>query len=76
MSKFLKSKNICKGIGKFKKNKLLGTKISEEVKLKMSTSQLNNKDKSKKPVRCIETGEVFESIRDASRKYNISGIGH
>lgn len=56
-----------------------GTKHSEETKRKMSEAKkgkhLNRKDLSKK-ILCIETGEVFESIRDAQRKTGIyqSGI--
>lgn len=41
---------------------------SEEVRKRMSDAQV----KTKKPVRCIDTGEVFESETEAMKKYNIS----
>ena len=40
-------------------------KRSEETKRKISLSR-----KDKKRVRCIETGEIFESLSEAARKYN------
>ena len=44
--------------------KIKGHKHSEETKRKLSLSR-----KDKKRVRCIETNEVFESIRAAAKKY-------
>lgn len=61
---------------KGKPNSNKGMKCSEETKRKISEARkgkfINRKDLSKK-VLCVETGEVFESIRDASRKTGISG---
>lgn len=53
----------CKRIGKTMK----GKKHSEETKRKMSEA---HKDWSKK-VLCVETGEIFESAKDAQRKTGI-----
>lgn len=59
-------------------NKLhkIGTKRSEETKQKMSEARkgklINHKSLSKK-VLCVETGEIFESTRDAERQ---TGIRH
>lgn len=47
---------------------LKGIERSAEVRLNMSKAQT----KTKRPVRCIDTGEKFESITDASKKFNIS----
>lgn len=41
---------------------------SEEVRKRMSEAQV----KTKKPVRCIDTGEVFESETEAMKKFNIN----
>jgi len=51
-----------------------GRKLSEETKKKMSEARKNSPylAKVKKKVLCIETGIVYESISDASRKMNIS----
>lgn len=52
-----------------------GKKLPEETKRKISKSikgkQINRKDLSKK-VLCVETGEIFKSTKDASRKTGIS----
>ena len=48
-----------------------GKTFSEEHKRKMSEAQKNRKDQSKKVI-CIETGEIFDSIKDAYRKTGIS----
>ena len=47
-----------------------GKHFSEEHKRKMSEAMINRKDLSKK-VLCVETGEVFESASEASRKTGI-----
>lgn len=52
-----------------------GKKHSEETKRKMSEARkgkfINRKDQSKK-VLCVETGEVFDSTREAERKTGAS----
>lgn len=64
-----------KGLQAGSKNPMFGHHYSDEHKRKMSEAMKNRKDLSKK-VLCIETGEVFESTRDAQRKTGIycSGI--
>jgi len=47
-----------------------GKKHSEESKRKISEAQKNRKDQSKK-VLCIETGEIFESVHEATRKTGV-----
>lgn len=47
--------------------KLKGIERSAEVRLNMSKAQV----KTKKPVMCIDTGEKFESVTDASKRFNI-----
>lgn len=44
----------------------LGVKLSDEVVEKIRASR------KKKRVICLETGEVFDSIREAARKYNLN----
>lgn len=44
----------------------IGSKHSEETKIKMSEKAKKNK------VRCIETGEVFDSMKEAGKRYNRS----
>ena len=52
-------------------NPMYGKKASDETKKKMSESHINN-GKLSKPIRCIETGEVFLSTCDVARKMNLS----
>jgi len=49
-------------------NSFYGRTHSDETKKKMSES-LKRKSNNKKPVICLETDEIFESIRDAGIKY-------
>ena len=58
--------SCCKRISETKK----GKSLSEESKRKISEAQKNRKDQSKK-VLCVETGELFESIMEASRKTGV-----
>lgn len=57
-------------------NKLhhIGMKFSEEAKRKISEAMINHKSHSKKVI-CVETNEVFESVRDAFRKTGIYYVG-
>lgn len=48
-----------------------GKKFSEEHKRKLSESNRNHKDQSKK-VLCIETGEIFPSAHEVERKTGIN----
>lgn len=48
---------------------MYGKHHSEETKQKISQSKLN---KNGKPVRCITTDKIFNTIREAGRYYNIS----
>ena len=48
-----------------------GRSHSEEAKRKIGKALKNRKDQSKK-VMCVETGEIFESVNEASRKTRIS----
>ena len=54
-----------------KYNNNYGTR-SQKASLKMINNKygIGNKSNSKK-VQCIETGEIFESTREAARKYNL-----
>lgn len=47
-----------------------GRKLTEETKQKMSISKKNAEYiiKSRKPVKCIETGQIWESIEDAEKE--------
>lgn len=58
------------------RNPMYGKHCSEEHKMKIGESMkgkfINRKDQSKSVI-CVETGEVFESMRDAQRK---TGIRH
>ena len=49
---------------------LKGIKRSDEVRKRMSEAQV----KTKKPVRCIDTGEVFESQTEAMKKLGIDKV--
>ena len=52
-----------------------GRKLSEEHKRKISNSIKGNKHPQAKKVKCITTGEIFDYIKEAGRKYNI-GSSH
>ena len=69
-SEHTKIDSRCKRIGEAQK----GKKHSEESKRKISEANkgkfINRKDQSKK-VLCVETGGVFESIMEASRKTGV-----
>lgn len=57
---------------KGKRNHRFGKLISEETRLKMSTSHKNNPSiHSYKSLTCNESGEVFDSIKQASDKTKI-----
>ena len=45
--------------------------LSEEHKRKLSEAQINRKDHSKKAL-CVETGEVFDSTKEAERQTEIN----
>ena len=47
-------------------------KISDASRLRRSISRLGAKNPNSKPVRCVETGEVFESSGEASRHKKIN----
>lgn len=38
---------------------------------KYSAGYVKDNSKCRKPVRCIETGEVFESVKDAAERFEI-----
>lgn len=48
-----------------------GVKISEETRLKQQLSHSGQIPPNRKKVRCVETGEVFESIKLAAQKIGI-----
>lgn len=55
-------------------NPMKGKKHSIETRMKMSEinkRRLSQKHHLSKPVRCLNTKEVFKSTRDVERKYNI-----
>lgn len=52
--------------------KKLGKKLSQEQREKMSIKRKGQKPVNNKPVRCIETGKIFFSAQEASKKLNIS----
>lgn len=59
---------------KMKGNKnSVGRHLSEETRRKISLSHLKSekKDKYKKPVKCIETNQTYNSIKEAGRILNI-----
>ena len=49
----------------------------EEMKKNLALGPQANKEKNGKKVRCITTGEIFSSIREAEKAYNIykDGVG-
>lgn len=48
-----------------------GKKISEETKKKMSKANKGDKHPQAKKVICITTGEIFNYIKEATKKYNV-----
>lgn len=54
---------------------MTGRKHSEETKLKIKQSNLNNKHNIGIKVVCLNTGEVFDSLHLACNKYNASRAG-
>lgn len=79
LSEETKNKIAEKRIGNYAKEKhpLWGKHHSEETKRKISENRFDisgiNNPRAHKVV-CLETGEIFECIKDAERKYNVSGI--
>lgn len=50
-------------------------KISDIVHLNFkSVKKILQKNDRKKKIKCIETGEVFETIKEANKKYNVTTI--
>ena len=66
-----KKKMSCSHKGKYigKNNHWYGKEFSEEHKKKLSE---NSKGKNSKKVKNLNTGEIFNSIKEASEKYEIS----
>ena len=52
-----------------------GKKHTEETKQKISDWQKSHPQESEKPVRCIETGEIYRSINVAQRELGVFHIG-
>ncbi len=55
---------------KGKKHYLYGKHLTDEIKNKISATLKDESNPHNKKVICIETGEVFNSIRNASKKYS------
>lgn len=68
-----RSKETCKNISKALTGKKYGP-LSETRKAYLSSIRKFNKYNSSKSrkIKCINTGEVFDSLGDAARKYNVS----
>lgn len=49
-----------------------GKHVTEDTKLKMSKNRKGKLNANSKKVRCITTGEEFDYIRQASKKYNVA----
>lgn len=75
-------KNISesqKKLAEFHRQRRLGAKMSEESIAKRTAKRLENNggmyapnEPHSKAIKCIETGEIFQSINDFSRSLNIS----
>lgn len=52
-----------------------GRKFSEEHKRKIGEAQKGSKHWNAKKVMCVETGEIFDCIKDAEREIKINNIG-
>ena len=51
--------------------KAVATKRANGVYEKIAKISALNGKKSGKPIRCLETGEIFESVAEAARKHNL-----
>lgn len=69
--KHLSESNIGKHCHIGELNPMYGKHFSDETKKNMRLSQ-----PSSKKVCCIETGEIFNSAREAAKRYNLASDGH
>ena len=66
---------IC-NLGK-KQSKKTIEKRKQTIFIKKQNGFIQTNEKHKKPIRCIETGEQFESVKEAIEKYNLTTlVGH
>jgi len=68
---YLYGKHVAKHIVEASVKSRLGKRLSEQHKAKLREAHLGRKDQSK-PIRCIDTNEVFPSIAEAARVKNVS----
>ena len=55
---------------------LIGRKLSEEHKKKLSTAKLCKPSNNRKQVMCVETNEVFSSLYEATIKSGFNSSGN
>lgn len=64
-----------KGKGCGMSNPMYGKHISKHAKLKISEKLSGDKNPSARKVKCIETNEVFNTVKEAEQKYSINHSG-
>jgi hypothetical protein len=68
---YLYGKHVAAHIVEASVRARLGKRLSEEHKEKLRRAHLGRKDQSK-PIRCLDTDEIFPSIAETARAHNIS----
>lgn len=56
-------------------NHMSGKHHSEEAKQKISAHHLSDANTHRKMIQCIETGDIFKSIKDAAKSMNLYASG-
>jgi len=75
-SMFGRTGEKCPNFGRTgENNPMYGKHHSPETRKLMSEKQKGKHNPRARPVYCVETGEIFDTIKEAANKYDVSHIG-